>query len=57
MNEYTFQIWGKIFSINSMTLMFTEVVIAKDGVEAMRQAKKLAGDRCNYWEIRDFRKL
>jgi len=41
MNEYTFQIWGKLFSLD-MELMSTEVIIANDGVEAIKQAKKLA---------------
>lgn len=56
MNEYTYQIWGCCFSESPRKLISTEVVIAKDCVEAMKEAKKAAA-RWNYSEIRDFRKL
>jgi hypothetical protein len=64
MNEYTYQIWGKIFNLSfrgevrPMSLISTEVVIAEDCVKAMEEAKKQAkASLMNYWEIRDFRKL
>ena len=57
MNEYTYEVWAKGIITGEYYFLATEVVIAKDCEDAMREAREQADFISNHYQIRNFRKL
>lgn len=57
MNEYIYEIWTRGIFTGEYKFLAADVVIAKDCIEAMKEANRKGERITNHYQIKNFRKL